>query len=136
MSVCIFAIFGYSNFKSSSSHRKWFTGAYLTGWHVKGYSSWSDSCFTIGVGWSSSFASAGLSKTYYSLLAKFLVIYPTCIMLYLIKLKTRINWCRKGAYMKGKVMILYGKVLITLSIISLLICVLISIYGNLYPKCL
>lgn len=31
-------------------------------------------------------------------------------------------------------MILYGKVLIILSIISLLICVLISIYGNLYPK--
>lgn len=31
-------------------------------------------------------------------------------------------------------MIIYGKVLITLSIISLLICVLISIYGNLYPK--
>lgn len=66
LSICVFAIFGYSNFKSPSSYRKWFTGAYLTGWHVKGYSSWSDSCFTIGVGWSSSFASAGLSKTYYS----------------------------------------------------------------------
>lgn len=31
-------------------------------------------------------------------------------------------------------MIMYGKVLITLSIISLPICVLISIYGNIYPE--
>lgn len=65
LSVCVFAIFGYSNFKSYKDYLKWFSGVYASAWNVKTYTSWSSTCFTVGAGWSSNFASAGYSKTYY-----------------------------------------------------------------------
>ncbi len=65
LSVCVFAVFGYSNFKSPNSYLKWFSETYASAWHVKGYTSWSNTCFVVGVGWSSNFASVGYSKSYY-----------------------------------------------------------------------
>ena len=65
LSVCVFAIFGYSNFKSPKNYLGWFNGIYASVWHVKTYTSWSNTCFVVGVGWSSSFVSAGYSNTKY-----------------------------------------------------------------------
>ncbi len=35
-------------------------------WNVKAYTSWSNTCFVVGAGWSSNYASAGYSVTYYA----------------------------------------------------------------------
>ena len=43
----------------------WFNGVYASAWHVKAYTSWSNSCFTVGAGWSSNYFSAGYAATYY-----------------------------------------------------------------------
>lgn len=65
LSVCVFAVFGYSDFTSYRDYLDRFDGVYSSVWHVKTYTSWSDSCLVVGVGWSSAFASAGYSNTYY-----------------------------------------------------------------------
>ena len=70
LSVCVFAIFGYSNFNSPKSYLGWFDEAYANAWHVKGYTSWSSTCFVVGAGWCSGSASAGYAKSYYWLLDK------------------------------------------------------------------
>ena len=65
-SICVFAIFGYSTFRSPNNYLEGFQGFSVTVAHVKGYSSWSDCCFTVGAGLHSSYAAGGYSFTYYS----------------------------------------------------------------------
>lgn len=67
LSVCVFAIFGYSNFNSPKSYLGKFKEFSAGAWHAKGYTSWSNTCFVIGAGWNSNFISAGYSVTYYTL---------------------------------------------------------------------
>ena len=64
-SVCVFAIFGYSNFRRPNDYLEWFSGVSGTIAHVKGYTSWSNTCFTVGAGWHSRYFSSGYSRTYY-----------------------------------------------------------------------
>ena len=64
-SVCVFAVFGYSTFRKPDHYLRGFTGASATVAHIKGYSSWSNYGFTVGVGWHTQYAAAGGSKTYY-----------------------------------------------------------------------
>lgn len=65
-SVCVFAIFGYRTFNSPNSYLKWFSGVSVTVAHIKGYTSWSSTCFTVGAGWHSKYAAASGSATYYA----------------------------------------------------------------------
>lgn len=64
-SVCIFAIFGYSNFRSPKYYLGEFDEAYGSVSHIKAFKSWSGSCVVYGAGWSSSSASIGRSKSFY-----------------------------------------------------------------------
>ena len=61
----MFAIYGYSNFKTPKSYLGWFRESYGSLWHVKAYTAWSNTCFVVGLGWSSNWASAGYSRSYY-----------------------------------------------------------------------
>lgn len=66
-SVCVFAIWGYSNFKSPYSYTKGFKEVYGTVRHIKAYTCWSNTCIVFGLGWSTSRYSAGVSYSYYIL---------------------------------------------------------------------
>ena len=66
-SISIFAIFGYSNFKSPKNYMGAFTGVSVTIWNVKTYTAWGDSCFVVGLGVSTSKFSSSTGITYYAL---------------------------------------------------------------------
>ena len=65
-SIC--AIFGYTGkFNTPKDYEGWFTGVSATIWNAKAYTSWCDTCFSVGVGVSTSKFSASTGVTYYKL---------------------------------------------------------------------
>jgi hypothetical protein len=65
MSISVFAVFGYSNFRAPSDYDGMFDTASVTVWNVKSYVSWGTACADIGVGWNSTPFSASVSATWY-----------------------------------------------------------------------
>ena len=66
-SISIFAIFGYSNFTKPIHYEGAFAGVSLTIWNKKAYTSWSSTCFVVGLGVSTSTFSSSSAGTYYVL---------------------------------------------------------------------
>ena len=67
-SVSLFAIFAYSGlFSGPKDYEGGFTGVSLAIRHIKSYTSWSQSCFVVGIGYSTSWFSASSGETWYAL---------------------------------------------------------------------
>ena len=66
-SISIFAIFGYSNFKIPKDYAGKFKSASVTAFHVKGYYAYCNTCFSVGVGYSTSAFGAFAGVTNYRL---------------------------------------------------------------------
>jgi len=64
-SACVFAVFGYSNFKKPSNYAGWSKSAYVIGKHIKAYVSQGKTCFDVGVGPSTSLFGIGSSAAIY-----------------------------------------------------------------------
>ena len=67
-SISVFAIFGYNNFTKPTDYSGYFVGYSLTIRHIKAYTAIGNTCFAIGLGYSSSFMSSDHSITRYWLL--------------------------------------------------------------------
>jgi len=68
--ICIFSIWGYSNFKKPEHYEVAFSGASATVWNVKAYTAWSYRCFVVGVELSTSKFDVYSGVTVYSLSSK------------------------------------------------------------------
>lgn len=64
-SVSIFAIFGYSTFRNPDLYLGGFSSTSITAGHIKAYTSFGSSCFTVGAGWSTSWAGASVTYSHY-----------------------------------------------------------------------